>query len=95
MRSSGIVIVRVVVVDPKKLLWLGYKISYMKKILSFYAVAVLMLGCASGDKKADETKTDSHVGVQNANGNVPDTTNAIKLSTDTKDSSAAAKDSIK
>jgi len=45
-----------------------------------------MLSCNSGDKKADDTKTDSQVGVQNANGNIPDTTNAIRLSTDTKDS---------
>lgn len=58
-------------------------------------VAVIS-GCNSSDKKKmEDTKTDSQVGVQNANGNIPDTTNAIKLSTDVKDSTKMGKDSVK
>ena len=59
-------------------------------------LVALMVGCNSSDKKkTDDTKSDGQVGVQNANGNVPDTINAIKLSTDVKDSSSMGKDSVK
>ena len=53
-------------------------------------------GCNSSDKKkAVETKTDEQVGVENVNGNIPDTTNAINLSTHKKDSTGMSKDSAK
>ncbi|MEO8763709.1 MAG: hypothetical protein ABI416_05450 [Ginsengibacter sp.] len=67
----------------------------MKKILFILATTVFIFGCNSGDKKDDETKTDSQVGVPNVNGNIPDTTNAIRLSTDVKDTSGMNKDTVK
>lgn len=60
------------------------------------ACVVVISGCNSSDKKkTKDTKTDGQVGVQNANGNIPDTTNAIKLSTDVKESGKTGKDSVK
>ena len=56
----------------------------------------VILSCNSGDKKkTEETKTDSQVGVQNVNGNIPDTANAIRLSTDKNDSAGLRSDSLK
>ena len=58
-------------------------------------VICVMAGCNSGDKKkAGETKTDNPVGVENANGNIPDTTNSINLTTHQKDSTKHT-DSVK
>ena len=68
----------------------------MKRMMLIVGLVSAIVGCNSGDKKkTEDTKTDSQVGVQNANGNIPDTTNAIKLSTDVKDSSKMGKDSVK
>ena len=68
----------------------------MKRMIIIIGLVSVILGCNSGDeKKTDETKTDSQVGVQNVNGNIPDTTNAIKLSTDKNDSAGMRKDSAK
>ena len=66
----------------------------MKRMIIIIGLVSVILGCTSSDeKKTDETKTDSQVGVQNVNGNIPDTTNAIKLSTDKNDSAGIRKDS--
>ena len=54
----------------------------MKRMVLIIVLVSLISGCNSSDKKkTDETKTDNQVGVQNVNGNIPDTTNAINLST--------------
>jgi hypothetical protein len=71
------------------------KIISMKRMMLIIGLVSLILGCNSSDKKkADETKTDIQVGVQNVNGNIPDTTNAINLSTQKKDSAGMPKDSV-
>ena len=68
----------------------------MKRTILIIGMVSVILGCTSSDeKKTDETKTDSQVGVQNVNGNIPDTSNAIKLSTDKNDSAGMRKDSAK
>ena len=65
----------------------------MKKLLVIIAASVVIFSCAS---KEEETtgETKNEAGVQNVNGNIPDTTNAIDLSTSKKDS-AQSVDSIK
>ena len=53
-----------------------------------------MYSCSSNEKKTTEdSKNQNEVGVQNNNGGIPDTTNAINLSTHKKD--ALHKDSVK
>ena len=59
----------------------------MKKIL-FLALSAMIFSCASKEEKTTGEKADStknEAGVQNVNGNIPDTTNAINLSTNKKD----------
>ncbi|HEV8080462.1 MAG TPA: hypothetical protein VGP43_07115 [Chitinophagaceae bacterium] len=68
----------------------------MKNILTITATSLLIIGCASNDKKTTEdAETKNEVGVQNPNGNIPDTTNAINLSTHKKDTTMNSKDSSK
>jgi hypothetical protein len=68
----------------------------MKRMVLIIGLVSLISGCnSSGKKKADETKTDNPTGVQNVNGNIPDTTNAINLSTQKKDSASMRKDSVR
>ena len=55
----------------------------------------LIAGCKSNDKKAVDKKTDNQAGVENVNGNIPDTSNAINLDTHKKDSSGTHADSAK
>jgi hypothetical protein len=72
-----------------------YKIIRMKKIL-IATVSLMLLSCGSNDSKTTEdTKSKNEVGVQNVNGGIPDTTNAIDLSTHKKDTTMNAKDSLK
>ena len=67
----------------------------MKKMV-IAAFSLLIFGCNSNDKKTTEdTKSTNEVGVQNVNGNLPDTTNAINLSTQKKDTTMNPKDSLK
>lgn len=66
----------------------------MKKL--FVATLTLILfSCGSNDKKPTEDKSKNEVGIQNSNGNLPDTTNAINLSTHKKDTTMSVKDSSK
>lgn len=66
----------------------------MKKVTLFFAIVIFLNSCSSDKSKTTETsKSNMEVGVQNANGNMPDTTNAINLSTQKKDTTK--KDSIK
>jgi hypothetical protein len=68
----------------------------MKKILVGTAIVFLIAGCNSNDKKkAIDEKTDNQAGVENVNGNIPDTSNAINLNTHKKDSSGTHADSAK
>ena len=63
----------------------------------FVVVMVYVVwGCNSnGKKKADEIKTYNQTGVPNVNGNIPDTTNAIDLSTHKKDTTGKPAESVK
>lgn len=63
----------------------------MKKLIVIIAASALIFSCASKEEETTE-ETKNEAGVQNVNGNIPDTTNSIKLST-SKDS--ASTDSIK
>ena len=68
----------------------------MKRMMLIIGLISVILGCNSNDKKkTDDTKTDIQVGVQNVNGNIPDTTNAINLSNHKKDSTGMNADSVK
>jgi hypothetical protein len=68
----------------------------MKKIMFIIGMLYIFSGCNSNDRKqADDTKTYNQSGIQNVNGNIPDTTNAIDLSTHKKDSTGMRADSIK
>ena len=67
----------------------------MKKIL-IVVFALMIFSCNSNDKKTTGNKnTKNEVGVQNDNGGIPDTTNAIDLSTHKKDTTVKSKDSLK
>jgi hypothetical protein len=68
----------------------------MKRMMLIIGLVSVVWGCNSNDKKkTDDTKTDIQVGVQNVNGNIPDTTNVMKLSTHKKDSTGMGTDSVK
>ena len=66
----------------------------MKKTLVIIIFPLFVLSCNSHKKNTQDEKSQNEVGIQNVNGNLPDTTNAINLSTHKKDSSAV-KDSLK
>ena len=68
----------------------------MKKTLIMIALSQVMYSCSSNEKKTTEdAKNKNEVGVQNNNGGIPDTTNAINLSTHKKDTTQKSKDSMK
>ncbi len=66
----------------------------MKKIF-IAVISLIVFSCSSNDKKTTEDKSKNEVGVQNDNGGVPDTTNAINLSTHKKDTVQNVKDTVK
>lgn len=66
----------------------------MKKIF-IAALALMIFSCSSNDKKTTEDKSKNEAGVQTDNGGIPDTTNAINLGTQKKDTAQKAKDSVK
>ena len=66
----------------------------MKNFTLFAIITFCIYGCSSSDTKKVDSKTNMEVGIPNANGNIPDTTNAINLSTQKKDSSVKT-DSIR
>jgi hypothetical protein len=68
----------------------------MKKVVIMSIITSVIFSCSSNDKKSttNDSKNNNEVGVPNVNGNIPDTTNAINLSTHKKDSSAT-KDSAR
>lgn len=66
----------------------------MKNIILVLLTIFSFYSCSSNSSKTtDESKSKMEVGVENVNGNIPDTTNAIDLNTHKKDSSAR-KDSV-
>lgn len=68
----------------------------MKRTIFIIGLVFFIWGCnSSNKKKTEETKTNTEVGVENVNGNIPDTTNAINLSTHEKDSTGKHADSVK
>ena len=68
----------------------------MKIILLLFSV--MLFSCNNNKHSNTEMGKDvepyRQVGVENVNGNIPDTTNAIDLSTKKTDSSALKKDSL-
>jgi hypothetical protein len=64
----------------------------MKKIF-IAAIVVTLFSCQSNETTVDDTKNSNQVGVPNVNGNIPDTTNTINLSTQKKDTVVNSKDS--
>ena len=65
----------------------------MKKRIGFFAiVSLLFIGCHSdNDMKYKDTEkngdtTKNPVGIENVNGNIPDTVNTIDIGTNKKDS---------
>ncbi len=64
----------------------------MKNIF-LIAIAIISISACHSNKKTEEVKTSTEVGVPNVNGNIPDTTNAIKLDMDKK--AKTGKDSSK
>ncbi len=68
----------------------------MKKTLIIIALLQVMYSCSSNEKKTTEdSQTQNEVGVQNNNGGIPDTTNAINLSTHKTDTTQKSKDTMK
>ena len=65
----------------------------MKKLLVIIAASAFIFSCASKEEETTE-ETKNEAGVQNVNGNIPDTTNAIDLSTSKKDTTGTS-DSLK
>jgi hypothetical protein len=69
----------------------------MKKLFILCAVSISLLSCNSNNKSnskaGEKVEPYSKVGVENVNGNIPDTTNAIDLSTKKVDSAATKSDS--
>jgi len=65
----------------------------MKKILLVIAISVVLFSCASKEEETTEGTT-SPAGIQSVNGNIPDTTNSIDLSTQKQDT-VQSKDSLK
>ena len=61
----------------------------MKKLI--FILFVLPIFSCNSDKKKDAPASENLQGVQNVNGNIPDTTNAINI--DGKKDSASVKDS--
>ncbi len=73
----------------------------MKKSMGFLTMAFFFIGCNSDndmkykDTDKKEVKTENPVGIQNVNGNIPDTTNTIDIGNSKKDTTIKAEDSPK
>ena len=56
----------------------------MKKIFFLFSIAAIVSCNSDGsNSSADDTTSVNKTGVQNVNGNIPDTTNSINVGTDT------------
>lgn len=62
----------------------------MKKISFILSLSLLLFACnsnkTSNEKRGEDVDPTQNVGVDNVNGNIPDTTNTINLSTNKVDS---------
>lgn len=62
----------------------------MKKFCIIFSMAIGFLACnnnkTSNEKMGEDVEPYRQVGVENVNGNIPDTTNSINLSTNKVDS---------
>ena len=73
----------------------------MKNILAPAIFGIVLYSCASDndmkyDKKVDdETKSENPVGIENVNGNIPDTINTIDIGNYKTTDSISVKDSTK
>ena len=68
----------------------------MKNIICCIIFSTLIFSCTSSENKTtEESKSNNQVGVQNANGGIPDTTNSINLSTQKKDTTMLPRDTMK
>jgi hypothetical protein len=69
----------------------------MKKLFILYVLSISLLACNSNNKSnskaGEKVEPYNKAGVQNVNGNIPDTTNAIDLSTKKVDSATTKSDS--
>lgn len=68
----------------------------MKKVPFILSLAVILFACdsnkTSNEERGKEVDPHQNIGVDNVNGNIPDTTNTINLSTNKVDSSAVPMD---
>ena len=69
----------------------------MKKLFILYIFSISLLACNSNNKSnskaGEKVEPYNKAGVQNVNGNIPDTTNTIDLSPEKVDSTATKSDS--
>ncbi|HEV2831956.1 MAG TPA: hypothetical protein VGW31_08240 [Hanamia sp.] len=69
----------------------------MKKLFILYVLSISFFACNSNNKSnskaGEKVEPYNKAGVQNVNGNIPDTTNTIDLSTEKVDSTATKSDS--
>ena len=62
----------------------------MKKLLAILLIAGIISCNSDKNEKEDKSKEGANEpGIENVNGNIPDTTNAINLDNDKRDSSTA------
>lgn len=67
----------------------------MKKNLLIVLIFTLLFSCNNSSDKTTTEGTQVQGPVENVNGNIPDTSNAIKLDVHKKDSTSSSKDSSK
>ena len=68
----------------------------MKKLFILTGATLIMMACnnekTSNEARGEEVEPYRQVGVENVNGNIPDTTNSIDLSTEKPDSATITTD---
>lgn len=65
----------------------------MKKVLAL-VILISAISCNSKEEKTDDA-SQNQPGIENVNGNLPDTTNSINLDNNKTDSATVVKDSTK
>lgn len=64
----------------------------MKKLYPLFTIILIFIACNTNTTNNKKTPTYHQVNVENVNGNIPDTTNAIDLSTKKTDTATSKKD---
>ncbi|MEO6681858.1 MAG: hypothetical protein ABIN48_03445 [Ginsengibacter sp.] len=68
----------------------------MKKILLTLSVSLLLFACdsnkSSNEEVGEDVEASPNIGVENVNGNIPDTINTIDISTNKVDSTNLTQD---